>query len=98
MAVKANRPQLVAVDANVLFDLADEVEDVLDSLSIIRERLPEARFILAPTPQEELANWALRSATPKKRRMAKKAIEIARAWHIMPVSLIAVSHGIAELI
>ena len=49
MAARPNRPQLAAVDANVLFDLADGLEDVIDALSVIRARLPDARFLIPPT-------------------------------------------------
>ena len=35
------------------------VEDVVDSVSIIRERLHQVRFLMPPTVQHELANWVL---------------------------------------
>ena len=98
MAANPNRPQLVAVDANVLFDLADGVENVVDSVSLIRERLHEARLILPPTVQHELANWALRGNTEEKRRAGLRAIQIAQSWHIIPANLLAVRHGIADRI
>jgi predicted nucleic acid-binding protein len=98
MAANPSRPPLVAVDANVLFDLAGEVEDVVDSVSLLRERLPESRFLLPPTVQQELANWALRGDTAEKRNTARRAVQVAQRWRIVPVSLIAVSHGIAERI
>ena len=98
MAANPNRPQLVAVDANVLFDLADGVENVVDSVSIIRGRLHEARLLLPPTVQHELANWALRDNTEEKRRAGLRAIQVAQSWHITPANLLAVSHGIADRI
>lgn len=97
MAATTNRPQLVAVDANVLFDLADELDDVVDAVSVIRERLREARFLIPPTAQHELANWALHGDGPK-RESARKAIQQSQFWRIVPVNLIAVRHGIAERI
>ena len=54
MAARPNRPQLVAVDANVLFDLADGLDDVVDAVSIIRERLRDARFLIPPTVQHDI--------------------------------------------
>src|SRR5436309_13195477 len=97
MAATTNRPHLVAVDANVLFDLADEMEDVVDAVSIIRERLRDVRLLIAPTVQHELANWALRGDAPK-RDSASKAIRLSQSWRIVPVNLIPVRHGIAERI
>src|SRR5438034_1175570 len=91
MAVNPNRPPLVAVDTNVLFDLAGKVEDVLDSVSLLRERLLESRLLLPPTVQQELANWALRGETAEKRNAATRAVREARQWHIVPATLIAFS-------
>lgn len=97
MAARPNRPQLVAVDANVLFDLADGLDDVVDAVSVIRERLRDARFLIPPTVQHELANWALRG-DGQKRAAARKAIRLGQSWRIVPVNLIAAGHGIAERI
>jgi predicted nucleic acid-binding protein len=97
MAARPNRPQLVAVDANVLFDLADDLDDVVDAVSLMRERLLDTRFLIPPTVQHELANWAFRGDGPK-RETARKAIQLSQSWRIVPVNLIAVRHGIAERI
>jgi predicted nucleic acid-binding protein len=97
MAAQPNRPQLVAVDANVLFDLADGLDDVVDAVSVIQKRLRDARFLISPTVQHELANWALRG-DGQKRESARKAIQLGPSWRIVPVNLIAVRHGIAERI
>lgn len=97
MAAKPNRPQLVAVDSNVLFDLADGWDDVVDAVSVIRQRLHDACFLLPPTVQHELANWAWRGEGPK-RASARKAVQLSQSWRIVPVNLIAVRHGIAERI
>ena|SRR5438445_10398944 len=97
MAATTNRPQLVAVDANVLFDLAAELDDVVESLEIIRERLRDARLLISPTVQHELANWSLRGDA-QKRESARKAIRLSQLWRILPVNLIPVRLGIAERI
>jgi predicted nucleic acid-binding protein len=97
MAARLNRPQLVAVDANVLFDLAEGLDDVVDAVFVIQERLREARFLIPPTVQHELANWALRG-DGQKQESARKAIQLGQSWRIVPVNLIAVRHGIAERI
>lgn len=97
MAAISNRPQLIAVDANVLFDLADGLDDVVDAVSVIRGRLRDARFLIPPTVQHELANWALRGDA-QRRDSARKAIRLGQSWHMVPANLIAVRHGIAERI
>ena len=95
MEARPNRPQLVAVDANVLFDLASRLDAVVDAVSVLRERLPDPRFLMPPTVQHELANWALRG-DGQKRDAARRAVQLAQAWRIIPANLIAVGHGIAE--
>lgn len=97
MAASINQPQLIAVDANVLFDLADGSDEVVDAVSVIRERLRDVRFLMPPTVQHELANWALRGDGSKP-KSARKAIQLAKAWRVVPVNLIPVRHGIAERI
>ena len=97
MAATPNRPQLVAVDANVLFDLADGLDDVVDAVAVIRERLRDARFLVPPTVQHELANWVLRGDA-QKRKAARRAIQVGQSLRIVPATLIAVRHGIAERI
>ncbi|HEY5041279.1 MAG TPA: type II toxin-antitoxin system VapC family toxin [Verrucomicrobiae bacterium] len=97
MAASPYRPQLIAVDANVLFDLADGLDDVVDAVAVIRGRLHDARFLMPPTVQQELVNWALRGDAAK-RQPARKAIQSSQSWQMVPASLIAVSHGIAERI
>ncbi len=97
MAARPNRPQLVAVDANVLFDLADDLDDVIAAVSVIRDRIRDARFLIPPTAQHELANWAWQGAG-QKQESAREAIRVGKSWHIVPVNLFAVGHGIAERI
>jgi predicted nucleic acid-binding protein len=97
MAASPYRPQLIAVDANVLFDLADGLDDMVDAVAIIRGRVQDARLLMPPTVQQELAIWVLRGDV-EKRASARKAVQLSRSWSIIPASLIAVRHGIAERI
>ncbi len=97
MAATPYRPQLIAVDANVLFDLADGLDEIVDAVSVILERVHEARLLMPPTVQQELAAWALHGDA-EKRKSARKALQFSQSWHMVPASLIAVSHGIAERI
>src|SRR5438876_2281780 len=97
MAAPTSRLQLVAVDANVLFDLAAGLDDVVESVGVIRQRVPDVRLIMSPTVQHELANWALHGDR-QKRESARKAIGLSQSWRIVPVNLLPVRHGIAERI
>jgi predicted nucleic acid-binding protein len=95
MEASPSRPQLVAVDTNVLFNLADGVDDTVEAVGIIARRLSGARLILPPTVQNEIGHWAVRGDEPR-RTLARKAIALAVARGINPASLLAVGHGIAE--
>jgi predicted nucleic acid-binding protein len=72
------RPSRLAVDTNVLLDLADEVEDVLDAASVIDDRLPHTDKLVTPSVLEELAFLADSGLTPKVRRSADRAIQLLR--------------------
>ncbi len=97
MAAPTSRLHLVAVDANVLFHLAAGLDDVVDSVRIIRQRLREVRLILPPTVQPQLGKLAFHG-TGRKSESARKAIGLSQAWRIVPVNLLPVRHGIAERI
>lgn len=87
---------LLAVDTNVLLDLADEVDDVADAFLLIRERIPSRQFVMPPTVAHELAYEATQAETLKLRARGRRAFRAARRHDIRPVDLIAVRHGIAE--
>src|SRR5207253_2392171 len=89
---------LIAVDTNVLFDLADEVEDVADAVQLIRRRLHEPELLIPPTVREELAEEALHGEDFQKREMARRAFQLARTWKIQPVELLARQHDAAGAI
>jgi hypothetical protein len=55
----------IAVDTNVLFDLALEVEVVLDCLETIAKRIPNSSVIVLPTVILELRKRA-KSGGPKE--------------------------------
>ena len=73
-------PRLIAGDANVAIDLAQENEWVLDALSTIRGRLPDCSLLLPPTVSEELA-WLADHAEPAKESdAARKFLRHHRTW------------------
>lgn len=87
---------LIAVDTNVLLDLADEVDDVVDAFQLIRDRIPTRQFVMPPTVAHELAHEATQAETAKLRARGRRAFHEARRRDIRPVDLVAVRHGIAE--
>jgi len=94
MAANPGGSQLIAVDSNVLFDLAQGQDDVVDSVSLIRQRLRLAKFLMPPTVLQEMANWALQGDV-NKQVAAKNAIETAKSLRIIPVNLLSMHSGIS---
>ncbi|MBI2929905.1 MAG: type II toxin-antitoxin system VapC family toxin [Verrucomicrobia bacterium] len=74
----AAKPLRLPVDTNVLLDLADEVEDVLDALSVIDRRLPEADGLVPPSVLDELAYLCDSGQTRQVRESARKALRQLR--------------------
>lgn len=72
------KPSRLAVDTNVLLDLADEVEDVLDALAIIEDRLPKADRLVPPSVLDELAYLTDSGGTPQLRQSARRAMQQLR--------------------
>jgi predicted nucleic acid-binding protein len=87
---------LIAVDTNVLLDQAAKSPDVLDALTVVRERL-NADFIVPPTVLEELAFQALR-VPGHKAEAAKTALTCMRGWGCRPLNVVPVARGITEQI
>ena len=65
---------LIAVDTNVLLDEEGEQADVLDALATIRERLPNAEFVVTETVFQELAWLYENGETQLKRNLAGGAL------------------------
>lgn len=72
------KPSRLAVDTNVLLDLADEVHDVLDAVDIIDDRLPDAERLVPPSVLDELAYLADFGQGQPLRQSAKRAIQLLR--------------------
>ena len=96
MAPRSAQRVLIAVDTNVLLDLADEVDDVLDAFQLISDRIPTRQFVMPPTVAHELAHEATQAEPQKLRARGRRAFQEARRRDIRPVDLVAVHHGIAE--
>ena len=90
---------LIAVDTNVLFDLASEVETVVDAVETIRRLIKAARFVVPPTALHEVALTATRGDTEAKRSIARRVLaRLTAEWKFQPMNLVPVGHGIVERI
>jgi hypothetical protein len=98
MNASQSRPALVAVDTNVLLDLAVKAEDVTDAVLVVRRRLHQPQLLMPPTVREELAHDALHAEDFEKRETARNAFRLARSWNIKPFDLLGEQHADARLI
>ena len=73
------KPSRLAVDTNVLLDLAFEIQDVLDAIDVINERLPDAEWLVTPGVLDELAYIADSGESQKLRQSARWAMQQLRA-------------------
>jgi hypothetical protein len=90
---------LVAVETNVLFELAEPVDAVIGAIDTIRQRIVGVRFVAPPTALNEVAVMALHAGTARKREVAQSALTMLRhEWSIEPAPLVPVAHGIVERI
>ena len=98
MDANPNRPASVAVDTNVLLDLAEEVEEVTDAVVVIRRRLRPAQLLMPPSVREELAEEVVHGEDFEKRERSMRAFQLARTWNIQPIDLSEVQHDTARRI
>jgi hypothetical protein len=71
----AAKPLRLAADTNLLLDLADQIENVLDAVAVIEQRLPEADWLVSPSVLDELAFLSDSGDTSTLRRSAKRAFQ-----------------------
>lgn len=100
MATTAPRkPLWVAVDTNVLLDLADGKEHVWNAVQTVRKRLPGVQIVVPPTAVQELAWIVDNGDTEQERKLALTAAQkLVREWQFVPLNLIPVGHGITDRI
>jgi predicted nucleic acid-binding protein len=87
---------LIAVDTNVLLDLASEMDDVIDAVFIIRHRLNKCQMVFPPTAREELAHEASYADSFDKQERARHALQVARSSNIQPADLLETQHDMAR--
>jgi len=85
--------KLLALDTNLLFDLAAEK----DFAHTFREVYQERGYVLVvpPTAIQELAHCALEKQSAET-PLALKALQQMRSWNLSPFDLKSVGHGITE--
>jgi predicted nucleic acid-binding protein len=89
---------LVAVDSNVLIDLALGTEAVMDAVDTLRERIPNIRTVIPPTVLQELTLAVKSAGSERKGKAAFLALSRSREWGFEPLNLVPVGHGIVERI
>jgi len=89
---------LVAVDTNVLMDLAAGIESVVDAVELVRRRIRAARFVVLPTVIQELRFMAKYGESGEDRRLALSALHELTKWRFEPVGFLPVELGITEQI
>src|SRR5438552_18846090 len=88
MALRLNPPLLVAVDTNVALDFADARDDVIDSITTIRDRIGQSALCVTPTVLLELAHAADFGEPAKKRVAAMRFLRGHRAWHFRFINFV----------
>jgi len=68
----------LAVDTNVLLDLADRDETVLDAVQVLEERIPHADWLVPPSVLDEVAFLADAGDTLAVRESATEAFLLIR--------------------
>jgi predicted nucleic acid-binding protein len=91
------KPQLVAVDTNVLMRLVEGHEATVDAWQLINRRLRPVQFLAPPTVIGELASKTLDDSDPAIRLAARRALAQLRSrWRFQPVDFNAVQDAIAS--
>jgi len=91
------KPQLVAVDTNVLMRLADRHETTIDAWQLIQRRLRPVQFVASPTVLDELASKMFDDPDAAVRAAARGALHDLRpVWHFQPMDFNAVDEALAE--
>ncbi len=71
-------PLRLAVDTNVLLDVAEGVESAVDALALIQQRLPETDKLVVPSVLDELAFLCESGHTQRLRHCARSALRSLR--------------------
>ncbi len=83
----------LAVDSNLLFDLAEKKDFALTLVEVAKEK--NYTLNLPPTVVQELTFAAFHKSGDEQ-KLALVALQNLRGWGIIPFDLVAVGHGITE--
>ncbi len=72
------KPLRLAVDTNVLLDLAEGVESIVDTFAVLDQRLPGSDTLVVPSVLDELAFLCDSGNTEQVRRSAAGALQLVR--------------------
>lgn len=79
------KPQLVAVDTNVLLRLGDDDDEAIDAWQTIRTRVTNVQFIVPPTVIAETVEKSRHDSDAKVRNSARQFLREARSrWQMHP--------------
>ena len=90
------RQPSVALDTNVLMDLARREESTMDAMDLIRRRLPGAAFMVLPTVIQELTFIVRKGEAAKEQGDAERALRGIRRWGFHPINFIPAGHAITD--
>ncbi|MDF9825925.1 rRNA-processing protein FCF1 [Ereboglobus sp. PH5-5] len=91
------KPKVVAVDTNILLDIAVPKDAATDAVDLMREHMPGCAFIVLPTVILELRYLSIKGDA-EVRMLATRALHQMRAWGFQPVNYIPAGHAITERI
>lgn len=88
---------LVALDTNILIDLASGLDNAIDCIATFRERAKIAVFVVPPTVIEELSYISASGETSKERKAALLALRnLVDKWNFQPLDCVPVGNGIVD--
>ena len=92
------KPPLVAVDTNFPILLAENDDDALDALNVVRERIRPGKIIVPPTALQELGYKAEEDPDPDLRRIAHSALSgLESRWKFSRVKLSTTEDAIVQV-
>lgn len=90
------RPQLVAIDTNIVLALGEADEDTADVLKLILHRAAPAQILLCPTVLQEASYLSVNGNTERRRRMAREGLRRSTSFKFHPSILNAVQRALVE--
>src|SRR5258708_6606628 len=98
-AARPIKQKYLAVDTNVLLDLAAGDDDALGAIKSVRQRIPGIIIRVVPTVIQDVAYLSEQADDRRVRSLATTALRsLVSKWKFELVGLIAVGHGITDLL